>query len=158
MASEYPTAKRTLKEVKTYSSGPAALLSASSENRVWGGVTSGCARKCTPRTRTCSSPAALILALALIGLRCGVYTRRLRVGLLVGIVVCSVLAMGLGLTGAGYPYRLLFDYAPGWDGVRVPGQDLHARDAVLRAARRRGRAAGCGAGPSSWARPRSLPA
>jgi len=30
--------------------------------------------------------------------------------------------MGLGLTGAGYPYRLLYDYAPGWDGVRVPGR------------------------------------
>jgi len=29
---------------------------------------------------------------------------------------------GLGLTGAGYPYRLLYDYAPGWDGVRVPGR------------------------------------
>ena len=42
-------------------------------------------------------------------------------GWLVGIV-CSVLAMGLGLTGAGYPYRLLFDYAPGWNGVRVPGR------------------------------------
>ena len=26
------------------------------------------------------------------------------------------------MTGAGYPYRLLFDYAPGWDGVRVPGR------------------------------------
>ena len=41
MASEYPTAKRTLKEVKNYSSGPWAWLSASSENRVWGGVTAG---------------------------------------------------------------------------------------------------------------------
>ena len=30
--------------------------------------------------------------------------------------------MGMGLTGAGYPYRLLYDYAPGWDGVRVPGR------------------------------------
>jgi hypothetical protein len=30
--------------------------------------------------------------------------------------------MGMGLTGAGYPYRLLFDYAPGWNGVRVPGR------------------------------------
>ena len=30
--------------------------------------------------------------------------------------------MGLGLTGAGYPYRLLYDFAPGWDGVRVPGR------------------------------------
>ena len=56
---DYPTAKRTLKEVKNYSAGPAAWLSASSENRVWGGVTSGMrANTCTPRTRTCSSPAA----------------------------------------------------------------------------------------------------
>src|SRR5207237_5845595 len=33
-----------------------------------------------------------------------------------------VLALGFGLTGAGYPYRLLYDYAPGWNGVRVPGR------------------------------------
>jgi hypothetical protein len=38
------------------------------------------------------------------------------------VVVCAVLALGLGLTGAGYPYRLLYDFAPGWDGVRVPGR------------------------------------
>ncbi|HXQ00329.1 MAG TPA: hypothetical protein VN845_09740, partial [Solirubrobacteraceae bacterium] len=73
-------------------------------------------------------PGGLILVLALIGLA-GVgrgsrspYTRRLRVGLLCGIVVCSVLALGFGITGAGYPYRLLYDYAPGWNGVRVPGR------------------------------------
>ena len=28
----------------------------------------------------------------------------------------------MGLTGAGYPYRLLYDFAPGWNGVRVPGR------------------------------------
>ena len=44
------------------------------------------------------------------------------IAVLWAIVFCSVLAMGLGLTGAGYPYRLLYDYAPGWDGVRVPGR------------------------------------
>ena len=41
---DYPTAKRTIKEVKNYSSGPAALLSASSENRVWGDADVGRAR------------------------------------------------------------------------------------------------------------------
>ena len=45
VANDYPTAKRTIKEVKTYSSGPAALLAASSENRVWGSVTSGARAK-----------------------------------------------------------------------------------------------------------------
>jgi hypothetical protein len=72
-------------------------------------------------------PGGLILGLSLLGLAgAGAagsrLTGRLRIGLLAGAVTCSVLAMGLGLTGAGYPYRLLFDYAPGWNGVRVPGR------------------------------------
>ncbi|HTR72314.1 MAG TPA: hypothetical protein VMG80_01855 [Solirubrobacteraceae bacterium] len=122
VAKEYPTAKRTLKEVKTYSSGPAALLSASSENRVWGGITAGARAKVHSKNEDVFFPGGLILGLAIVGLCTGIYTRRLRIGLASGILVCSVLAMGLGLTGAGYPYRLLYDYAPGWDGVRVPGR------------------------------------
>jgi len=125
VASEYPTAKRTLREVETYSSGPAALVSASSENRVWGGITSGARAKVHSKNEDVFWPGGEILVLALIGLAGvggSVYTRRLRLGLASGIVVISVLAMGLGLTGAGYPYRLLYDYAPGWDGVRVPGR------------------------------------
>ena len=125
VAAEYPTAKRTLKEVETYSSGPAALVSASSENRVWGSATAPAREDVHSKNEDVFWPGGLILVLALIGLAGvggSVYTRRLRLGLVSGIVVCSVLAMGLGLTGAGYPYRLLFDYAPGWDGVRVPGR------------------------------------
>ena len=70
-------------------------------------------------------PGGLILVLALLGLAGvggAVYTRNMRLGLALGALTCSVLAMGLGLTGAGYPYRLLYDYAPGWNGVRVPGR------------------------------------
>jgi hypothetical protein len=122
VAEEYPTAKRTLKEVENYSSGPAALLSASSENRVWGSATSGMRAKVHSKNEDVFWPGGVILLLAIAGLCAGVYTRRLRLGLLAGIIVCSVLAMGMGLTGAGYPYRLLYDYAPGWDGVRVPGR------------------------------------
>ena len=122
VAADYPTAKRTIKEVENYSSGPAALLSASSENRVWGSVTSGMRAKVHSKNEDVFWPGGLILLLAIAGLCASVYTRRLRLGLATGIVVCSVLAMGLGLTGAGYPYRLLYDYAPGWDGVRVPGR------------------------------------
>jgi len=122
VAEEYPTAKRTLREVENYSSGPAALLSASSENRVWGGITSGARAKVHSKNEDVFWPGGLILVLALVGLATPVMTGRMRIGLLTGIVVCSVLAMGMGLTGAGYPYRLLYDYAPGWDGVRVPGR------------------------------------
>jgi hypothetical protein len=125
VAADYPTAKRTIKEVKNYSSGPAALISASSENRVWGSVTSGAREHVHSKNEDVFFPGGLILVLAVLGalgLGGSPLTRRLRLGLLAGVVVCSVLAMGLGLTGAGYPYRLLFDYAPGWDGVRVPGR------------------------------------
>ncbi|HEY1451777.1 MAG TPA: hypothetical protein VGF47_12560 [Solirubrobacteraceae bacterium] len=119
---DYPTAKRTLREVKTYSAGPAAWLSASSENRVWGGLTSGMREHVHSKNEQVLFPGGFILLLGLIGLVAPFYTRRLRIGLAVGVVVCAVLALGLGLTGYGYPYRLLFNYAPGWDGVRVPGR------------------------------------
>jgi hypothetical protein len=125
VSDDYPSAKRTIREVENYSSGPAALLSASSENRVWGSATSGMRAKVHSKNEDVFFPGGLILALALIGLiltRGSPFSPRLRIGLLAGLVVCSVLALGLGLTGAGYPYRLLFNYAPGWNGVRVPGR------------------------------------
>jgi hypothetical protein len=122
VAQDYPTAKRTLGEVKTYSAGPAALLAASSENRVWGSATAGMRAKVNSKNESVFFPGGLILALALLGLAAGAYTRRLRLALALGIVTVSILALGFGITGAGYPYRLLYDYAPGWDGVRVPGR------------------------------------
>ena len=122
VADEYPTARRTIKEVKNYSSGPWALLSASSENRVWGGVTSGARAHVHSKNEDVFFPGGVIGVLALIGCFASIYTRRMRLGLACGLALCWVLAMGMGLTGAGYPYRLLFDYAPGWDGVRVPGR------------------------------------
>lgn len=122
VAAKHPTAKRKLSAVERYSSGPAALLAAPPENRVWGGLTAGMRAKVGSKNEDLFWPGGLILALALIGLGAGIYAPRLRLGLALGIVVCSVLAMGLGLDGPGYPYRLLYDYAPGWNGVRVPGR------------------------------------
>ncbi len=122
---DYPTAKRTIREVQNYSSGPAALLSASSENRVWGGLTAPAREHVHSKNEDVFFPGGLILVLTILGVA-GVggspLTKRLRIGLVIGILTVSILAMGLGLTGAGYPYRLLFDYAPGWNGVRVPGR------------------------------------
>jgi hypothetical protein len=119
---DYPTAKRSIREVERYSAGPGALLAAPSQNRVWGSVTAGLRQKSDSRNESVFFPGGLLLALALIGLAAPLYTPRLRIGLLLGIVICSVLALGFGLTGAGYPYRLLYDFAPGWNGVRVPGR------------------------------------
>jgi hypothetical protein len=122
VSADYPTAKRTIKEVKNYSAGPAAWLSASTQNRVWSSITSGMRAHIHSKNESVFFPGGLILALALIGLAAPMYTRRLRLGLAIGIATVSILALGMGITGAGYPYRLLYDHAPGWDGVRVPGR------------------------------------
>ncbi|HEV3033755.1 MAG TPA: hypothetical protein VGX72_03095 [Solirubrobacteraceae bacterium] len=122
VAQDYPTAKRTMAEVKKYSAGPPALLAASFENRVWGSLTEGMRAKISSKNESVFFPGGLILVLALLGLAAGAYTRGLRLALALGIVTVSILALGFGITGAGYPYRLLYDYAPGWDGVRVPGR------------------------------------
>jgi hypothetical protein len=122
VADEYPTAKRTLKEVENYSSGPWALLAASSENRVWGGVTAGARAHVHSKNEDVFFPGLGIGVLAAIGLAAPIYTKRLRLAMAFGAGACAILAMGMGLTGAGYPYRLLYDYAPGWNGVRVPGR------------------------------------
>jgi hypothetical protein len=125
VASRYPTAKRTIKEVKNYSAGPAAWFAASTENRVWGGVTSTARDHVHSKNESVFFPGGLILVLAIVGISGwggSPLTRRLRIGLGIGIAVVSVLALGMGLTGAGYPYRILYDFAPGWNGVRVPGR------------------------------------
>ncbi|HUH81206.1 MAG TPA: hypothetical protein VLZ06_07755 [Solirubrobacteraceae bacterium] len=119
---KYPTAKRTIKEVKNYSSSFPALLSAPAPNRVWGGATAGMRAHVHSKNEDVFFPGGLILALAIVGLFCSTFTPRLRVGLALGALVCSILALGMGLNHPGYPYRLLFDYAPGWNGVRVPGR------------------------------------
>jgi hypothetical protein len=122
VASDYPAARRSVEMVKRYSSGPAALLAASPQNRIWGQITAPLRRHVGSKNEDVLFPGLVILTLAIFGLRAPLYTRRLRLGLLAGAITCSILALGLGLTGAGYPYRLLYDYAPGWDGVRVPGR------------------------------------
>jgi hypothetical protein len=136
---DYQTAKRTIREVKAYSAGPSALLAASTHNRVWAGLTSGMRANVHSKNESVLFPGGLLLVLAAVGLAAPVYTRRMRAGLLAGAVTCAVLALGLGLTGAGYPYRLLYDYAPGWNGVRARPR-VHPEHVVLGAARGRGRA------------------
>jgi hypothetical protein len=125
VSDEYPTAARSLQEVEKFSAGPAALLAAPVDNAVWGSATASLRAAVKAPAESVFFPGLAIGLLALLGLFASAgspFTRRMRVGLAAGAVTCAVLALGLGLTGAGYPYRLLYDVAPGWNGVRVPGR------------------------------------
>jgi len=121
-AREYPSAKRTIAEVERYSAPLQALLATPRENRVWGSITGPVRRELRSQNESVLFPGLTILLLALLGLGAPVLPRALRWALLAGSVTCALLACGLGLTGAGYPYRILFDHLPGWDGVRTPGR------------------------------------
>jgi hypothetical protein len=71
-------------------------------------------------------PGFVICFLALLGAFGSVLARRLRVGLVVGTAACAVLSLGVrdvdGPARYVTPYRFLFDFVPGWDGVRTPGR------------------------------------
>ncbi len=141
VANEYPTAKRTIKEVETYSAGPAAWFAASSENRVWGSVTAGVRAKVHSKNESVFFPGGLVLVLALIGL-CGgsVYTRRLRLGARPRDPHVLDPRARLRLDRRRLSVPPAVRLRPGLGRRARAGPDLHARDAVLRAARGRGRA------------------
>ena len=125
VASEHGTASRAQQEVQKYSAGPVAFLAAPAQNPVWGGASASLRGHLRSADESVFFPGAVILVLALLGAllaRGSPYTRGLRIGLGAGALVCAVLALGFGLGGAGYPYRLLYDFAPGWTAVRVPGR------------------------------------
>ena len=69
-------------------------------------------------------PGVAILALALCRpLRARLPAAAARLGWAVAVVVFAVLSLGFAEHHAHlYPYRLLYDLAPGWKGIRVPGR------------------------------------
>ena len=115
---DYPAARRTTSDVGLYSAPPTALLAAPAESRVWGGVTAPVRNGLRSRNEDTLFPGLVILGLALLGTGWGRFPRSLRIGLAAGALVCAVLSLGFGAP----PYRLLFDFAPGWNGVRTPGR------------------------------------
>jgi hypothetical protein len=122
----HPEARRTPDYVETFSPQLRSFLSAPAESWLWGDVTHR-ARAPLPAPEEMSLfPGLAIGILALLGVFGSVFPRRLRVGLAAGVVVCALLSLGVrdvdGPERYLTPFRLLFDFAPGWDGVRTPGR------------------------------------
>jgi hypothetical protein len=122
VARDYPTAKRTLHDLERYSAPPKAFLAAPPESRVWGDITAGVRNTLSSKNESALFPGLTVLVLAGIGLAGPPLTRRLRLGLAAGAAVTAALSLGLGVAGGRFSYRLLYDFAPGWDGVRTPGR------------------------------------
>ena len=123
---EYPEAKMPVEEIAFYSPPPRAFLAASSESLVWGDATARWRDGLRAPVEQTLFPGVATLLLALLGLGSRAYPSGLRMR--PGRGHGRLRRLSLGLPSAtrperGYtPYRLLFDVAPGWDGVRTPGR------------------------------------
>jgi hypothetical protein len=123
---DHPEAERTLSQVESFSPPPAGFLSAPPESFLWGDATAGRRNSHGLLSEQTLFPGLAITLLALAGLFSPVYPRSLRVGLGVGVLTCAVLSLGLREVSGPQryltPYRVLYDVAPGWNGVRTPGR------------------------------------
>jgi hypothetical protein len=122
----HPEAERTPAYVESFSPRLRSFLAAPEESALWGDVTHRARAPLAAPVEMSLFPGLAVSALALVGLLGSVLSRRLRIGLAVGVVACALLSLGVrdvdGLERYLTPYRFLFDYAPGWDGVRTPGR------------------------------------
>lgn len=118
-------ATRSRAEIASFSPPPAGFLAAPERSLVWAGATEGIRDGKHLGVEQTLFPGVAITVLALAGILGATYSRRLRFGLGLGVVVCAVLSLGLsnpfGLSPY-MPYRLLYEFAPGWNGVRTPGR------------------------------------
>ncbi len=113
---------RPPEEVDFYSTGPRAFLAAPRANLLWGRAAAGVRSRLDWEQEQTLFPGVAILLLAAVGAVAGTYPRRLRLWLAGGALATAWLCLGFSAHGGWllWPYRLLYDYAPGWDSARVP--------------------------------------
>jgi hypothetical protein len=123
VANDHPEANRSPATVAAFSGEPREFLIAPDENLVWGGATSGLRDGVSNIPEKTLFPGLVILGLAIAGIGWRGWSRRLRWGLAGAAVVSAVLALGFKEDGGLlWPYRVVYDLLPGWQGIRTPGR------------------------------------
>ena len=122
VAELHPNAARTIGDIAIYSPPASGFFIAPAESRVWGGLHEG-ARALLPwHPEMTLLPGFALYALAAGGLFFSVWRVRHRLLLLAGVLVTMALAMGTRFLGGRFTYVPLFEYLPGWNGLRTPGR------------------------------------
>ncbi|MCA1832470.1 MAG: hypothetical protein ABR548_03170 [Actinomycetota bacterium] len=119
-----PHARRPIGTVEYFSPPISGLLAAPTESRVWGSIAKPYRAKLKAPVEESLFPGIVIVALAGFGLFYGAWPRWVRFSLFGVAAVFTVLALGVHSHGLGrwYPYRLLYNYAPGFQALRTPGR------------------------------------
>ncbi|MEA2386083.1 MAG: hypothetical protein QOJ22_257 [Thermoleophilaceae bacterium] len=122
---DHPESERTAETVAAFSGGPEMFLAAPEQSTVWGSLTSSVRDGLDFVPEQTLFPGVLVFLLGALGVsRLSPLPRRLRIGLGAGVVGLAVLSLGFQTPSGGvpYPYRALYELAPGWDAVRTPGR------------------------------------
>jgi hypothetical protein len=99
-----------------------AFLVAPDQSLVWKGATRSIRDGVPAPNEMSLFPGVAIGVLALFGALGSAYRRRMRLGLALGTLALAALSLGLRRNGLPYPYRALYEIAPGWRGIRTPGR------------------------------------
>lgn len=123
VAQDHPEANRSLDDLDMYSPQWSSFLTSPSESVLWG------AAHAPVRDTLAWAPEMSLLvgftvtALAIAGLFWSAWSLRQRAFLLLGATLSVVLALGTNFLDDGaWTYGLLFNYVPGFDGLRTPGR------------------------------------
>jgi hypothetical protein len=119
----FPASRRSAHEVAAFSGPLKVFLSAPEESFVWGSATAGIRDTLTTWQEKTLFPGALILILAIVGLWSSSLSKRWRIGLGIAAVGFAILSLGFREEGGLlWPYRVLYEALPGWNGIRTPGR------------------------------------
>jgi hypothetical protein len=126
VAETYPAARRSAFEISSLSPVPKSFVAGPAESIVWGDVTARFRDGLRAPAEQMLFPGLLTVGLAVAGVFGSAYPRRLRLGLAGGTLAVAAFAVGFH-TSAGrlsylFPYRILYELAPGWEGLRTPGR------------------------------------
>lgn len=122
VADLHPNAARSLNDVAAYSPPLVGFFTAPAESLVWGDVHERARDALSWHPEMTLLPGFVLYALAIAGLFFSIWTLRQRLLLLAGVLVSAVLAMGTWFFDGTYTYAPLFEYLPGWNGLRTPGR------------------------------------
>ncbi len=119
----FPASRRSPHEVAAFSGPLKVFLTAPEENFVWGHATAGIRDTLTTWQEKTLFPGVVILGLAIAGLWSSSLTKRWRVGLGIAALAFAILSLGFREQGGLlWPYRVLYEALPGWNGIRTPGR------------------------------------
>ncbi len=123
VAEDRPEARRTVADLDLYSPPLSGFLVAPADSRLYGTAQEDQRAELSFAPEMTLAVGGTLVVLAVAGAVAGRWPLRRRLSLVVATVVLLVLATGTQFAGGGrWTYLLLYEYAPGWEGIRTPGR------------------------------------